>query len=258
MTSPVTLPSGNRLWAIIPAAGTGKRFSAQALKQYQMLLGQTVLQHSVAALNALPLSGYVLAISAQDNMAKTLEFSHANKAHFCIGGVERVDSVLAALTFLSQTAHADDWVMVHDAARPCVTVECLNRLLASAISHNAPAILATPVRDTLKRAARADSDNSSNSSFNTNSIAHTVCRNDLWQAQTPQIARLGQLKMAIEQALEQGLTLTDEASALEAANIEVMLVAGRGDNIKITYPEDLSLAAMILTIQRETAPHSSI
>ncbi len=222
-----------KLWAVIPAAGVGKRFSATSLKQYQKLLGQTVLAHSVAALNHLPLEGYVLAISEQDTVAKKLKLSHPDKAHFCMGGINRVDSVLNALAYLSQFAAPTDWVMVHDAARPCVSIDCLTRLYQTAITKNSAAILATPVRDTLKRGFE-------------HSIAHTVCRNDLWQAQTPQIAPLAVLKLAIEQALAQQLTITDEASALEAVDVPVLLVAGRPDNLKITYSEDLALAELIL------------
>ena len=230
--------SSHKLWAVIPAAGQGQRFSATELKQYQTILGQTVLAHSVAALNSLPLEGYVLAISENDTLAKKLKLSHPDKAHFCFGGRERVDSVLAALQYLSQFANPNDWVMVHDAARPCVSAACLKKLYDHAIQANSAAILATPVRDTLKRGFAS-------------SIAHTVSRDDLWQAQTPQMARLGQLKTAIERALQQHKKLTDEASALEAIDENVLLVTGRQDNFKITYPEDLALAELILKSRQD-------
>lgn len=233
---PLQLP--HKLWAIIPAAGSGSRFSQTELKQYQMIGQKTVLEHTVLCLNQLPLQGYVLAIGSDDDVAQSLPFTHIEKAHFCEGGAERVDSVLNALNYLSTIADADDWVFVHDAARPCVTQDCLVRLVDTAIQSNTGAILAIPVRDTLKRVASAQQD-----------IQETVDRSQLWQAQTPQIAKLGVLKKAIEHALEAQALITDEASALEFVGEKVQVVQGRSDNIKITYPDDLELARLILAAQ---------
>ena len=226
-----------KLWVILPAAGSGSRFSKTELKQYQMIQERTVLEHTVARLNQLPLAGYVLAIGEQDNVAKMLPFSSQEKAHFCLGGAERVNSVLNALTYLSQIASEDDWVLVHDAARPCVSQDCLQQLVNTAITNDQAAILAIPVIDTLKRVV---------SNFD---IEETVDRSMLWQAQTPQMAKLGVLKRAIEQALQDGATITDEASALEHIGEQVSVVQGRSDNIKITYPDDLELAKLILQAQ---------
>ncbi|MCJ8512726.1 2-C-methyl-D-erythritol 4-phosphate cytidylyltransferase [Acinetobacter lwoffii] len=225
------------LWVILPAAGSGSRFSKTELKQYQMIQERTVLEHTVARLNQLPLAGYVLAIGEQDNVAKMLPFSSQEKAHFCLGGAERVNSVLNALTYLSQIASEDEWVLVHDAARPCVGLDCLQQLVNTAITNDQAAILAIPVRDTLKRVV---------TNFD---IEETVDRSMLWQAQTPQMAKLGVLKRAIEQALQDGATITDEASALEHIGEQVSVVQGRSDNIKITYPDDLELAKLILQAQ---------
>ena len=228
----------HKIWAVIPAAGSGSRFSKTELKQYQMIQGQTVLEHTVSRLNQLPILGYVLAISEDDSVAKTLDFAQLDKAHFCVGGTERVHSVLNALTYLSQMASPDDLVFVHDAARPCVTQDCLNRLVHTAIQENCSAILAIPVRDTLKFVAQHDN------------IDTTVSREHLWQAQTPQISKLGILKYAIEKALQDGITITDEASALEHIGETVKVVQGRSDNIKITYADDLELAKLILASQK--------
>ncbi len=228
----------HKIWAVIPAAGSGSRFSKTELKQYQMIQGQTVLEHTVSRLNDLPLSGYVLAISEDDSVAKTLNLAQPDKAHFCVGGAERVHSVLNALTYLSQFASPDDLVFVHDAARPCVTQDCLNHLVNTAIQQNCSAILAIPVRDTLKLVEHK------------NNIEKTVSRDYLWQAQTPQISKLGILKHAIEKALQDGITITDEASALEYVGETVKVVQGRSDNIKITYSDDLELAKLILTVQK--------
>ncbi|WP_343596714.1 2-C-methyl-D-erythritol 4-phosphate cytidylyltransferase [Acinetobacter sp.] len=232
-----TVLTSTKLWAIIPAAGSGRRFSQTELKQYQTILNKTVLEHSVARLNQLPLQGYVLAISPDDDLAKKLALSHPERTHFCHGGVERVDSVFNALQYLLSVADEQDYVLVHDAARPCVAKESLETLVEYAVIHQTSAILATPVRDTLKKVGGQKA------------IQHTVDREGLWQAQTPQIAQIGVLKQAIEQALAARATITDEASALEFIGQSVAVVMGRSDNIKITYSEDLTLAKLILTAQ---------
>lgn len=229
--------NNHKIWAIIPAAGSGRRFSQSDLKQYQTIQHKTVIEHTVARLTELPLSGYVLAISATDTYAATLDFPQKDKLHFCPGGAERVDSVLNGLRYLQQIASPDDWVLVHDAARPCVGREQLLDLLQHAIIQDCNAILATPVRDTLKRVAQQPQ------------ITETVDRSTLWQAQTPQLSKIKLLAHAIENALQDGMTITDEASALEYAGLRVDVVAGRADNIKITYPEDLEMARMILAAQ---------
>jgi 2-C-methyl-D-erythritol 4-phosphate cytidylyltransferase len=231
----LTLP---KLWVILPAAGSGSRFSKTELKQYQMIQDKTVLEHTVARLNHLPLAGYVLAIGAQDHVAQNLALAQKDKAHFCLGGAERVDSVLNGLKYLEMIAADDDWVLVHDAARPCVHIENLQALVRDACEHQQSAILAIPVRDTLKRVIDGDV------------IQQTVDRTHLWQAQTPQIAKLGTLKSAIEKALLDGAMITDEASALEHVGEVVRVVQGRSDNIKITYPDDLQLARLILNAQQ--------
>lgn len=230
--------SATKVWAIIPAAGSGRRFSATDLKQYQIIQKHTVLEHSVNRLNELPLAGYVLALSAEDQLARTLPFKYLEKAHFCLGGAERVDSVLNALNYLIEIADPNDLVLVHDAARPCVNLTSLTALLHIARSTQQSAILAVPVRDTLKQVATTD-----------NIIEKTVSREQLWQAQTPQISRIAVLKLALERALAEGVHVTDEASALEYCSEPVHIVLGRSDNLKITYPEDLALAKLILQSQ---------
>lgn len=233
----------SKLWAVVPVAGTGSRFSHQHLKQYMQINGQTVLHHSLTALLHLPLAGYVLAKSAQDNYLTTLTLPQQHLAHVCIGGAERVDSVLSALYYLREhLANDEDWVLVHDAARPCVQAEQLLTLYQTACHTGKSAILAVPVRDTLKKATLNQQ------------IERTVSREQMWQAQTPQLAKLATLINAIETALKNGITITDEASALEHCSEPVHLVAGRADNLKITYPEDLELARLILTAQQNFNP----
>ncbi|KAF5301192.1 hypothetical protein FQR65_LT19266 [Abscondita terminalis] len=172
---------------------------------------QMILAHTIDRLNELPLAGYVLAIGEQDHYAQTLALKNKHLSHFCLGGNERVDSVLNALSYLEQFAQPDDFVFVHDAARPCVTRECLVNLLNTAINLNSNAILAIPVRDTLKRVDQQ------------HNIVKTVNRDQLWQAQTPQISTFSILKTAIETALNDGVMITDEASALEHSNHTVQV-----------------------------------
>lgn len=223
-----------KLWAVIPSAGSGKRFSSTELKQYQMIAGQTVLEHSLNALASLNIEGYVLAIAQNDSIIHQLKLP--KQTYFCQGGAERVNSVLNGLYHLKQHCQAsdDDWVLVHDAARPCVYYDDLCRLYEYCRTTQQSAILAMPVRDTLKKANHHQV------------ITNTVQREQLWQAQTPQMAKLGRLIHAIEYALNQGLIITDEASALEYIGEPVHLVQGRLDNLKITYADDLKLAELIL------------
>lgn len=235
--SDIVQPSA-KLWAVIPVAGSGSRFSSQQLKQYMLIDDKTVLEHTLTAITQLPLSAYVLAKSAHDQQLEQLNLPSAQLARYCLGGAERVHSVLNGLYYLKQSCQADDndWVMVHDAARPCIKKEQLFALYQQAVNTGKSAILAIPVRDTLKK------------SDTSQKIVQTVNREQMWQAQTPQIARLGVLIAAIEQALANDIAITDEASALEYIGEEVHLVIGRADNLKITYPEDLELARLILQV----------
>lgn len=231
-----TAQTSTKIWAVVPAAGSGTRFSKTELKQYQIIGNKTVLEHSLARLFELPLAGCVLAVNPNDSFIHTLPCIEDAKVHLCEGGKERVDSVLNGLEYLSQIASPDDYVLVHDAARPCVTVESLKALINAVEHGKISAILATPVRDTLKFA-------------NHHQIVKTVDRTALWQAQTPQIAQISVLKKAIVHAIKQGQIITDEASALEYIGESVTIVQGRSDNIKITYSDDLALAKLILVSQ---------
>jgi 2-C-methyl-D-erythritol 4-phosphate cytidylyltransferase len=221
-----------KLWAVIPAAGAGTRFSSTTLKQYQLIHHKTVLQHSVDALFQLPLAACVIALSDIDNFGKTLKFN--DSVQFCQGGLERMDSVLSALQHLQGQAQDEDYVLVHDAARPCLHHQQIQSILDFCLTKQNAAIVATPIRDTIKK--------STVEQF----VAYTVDRQQLWQAQTPQIAKYKVLKDALQHAKQHNVVLTDEASALERLNIAVQLIPGRIDNLKITYPEDLHLAELIL------------
>ncbi|MGE0859914.1 MAG: 2-C-methyl-D-erythritol 4-phosphate cytidylyltransferase [Gammaproteobacteria bacterium] len=228
----------NPVYAVVPAAGAGKRMGAAIPKQYLELAGRTVLEHTLARLAAHPrVARVVVAVSAGDEFYPALAPRLSPKVRDVVGGAERCHSVLAALDSLALVADLNDWVMVHDAARPCVRTADLDRMLAELEQHAVGGILAAPVRDTLKR---CDADGA---------IVATVDRSALWHALTPQMFRLGMLRDAISAALADGVLVTDEAMAIERAGLVPRVVAGHTDNLKITHPEDLALAAAILAAQ---------
>lgn len=225
----------SRFWVVIPAAGVGARMGADRPKQYLPLCGKTVIEHTLACFTHHPaIAGIVLALSAEDPYWPALQIDTNVPLHTATGGRERCHSVLHALHLLSQHAAADDWVLVHDAARPCLTRSDIDKLLASLCEDEVGGILAVPVRDTMKQADEAGR------------IQKTVERDQLWHALTPQMFRLGLLTKALTQSLADGFAATDEASAMEHLAYHPRLVAGRSDNIKITQAEDLALAEFFL------------
>ncbi|WP_407276620.1 2-C-methyl-D-erythritol 4-phosphate cytidylyltransferase [Halothiobacillus sp. DCM-1] len=245
-------------WLVIPAAGAGRRMGSDLPKQFLPLAGHSVLATTLSRLVGLPaLRGVVLVVSPDavphSDFAGAAEWSGLPVVaesgmpprYWVAGGAERADSVLAGLKFLRDERHADpaDWVLVHDAARPCVRPADVRSLLDAL--HSAPdgALLATPVRDTLKRAEWGDGARVS--------VTATVPREQLYHALTPQAFPLARLMAALTQALAAGVSVTDEASAIEWAGGAPQLVMGHTDNLKITRPEDLPLARMILQAQAE-------
>lgn len=230
--------SNKPVWVIIPAAGVGSRMQADRPKQYLPVAGRSVIEHTLDCFLEHPaVAGIVVAVSADDPYWAVLPHDPA-RVFTAPGGRERADSVLNALDYLAETlrAHADSWVLVHDAARPCLQADDVGRLLAvRGQAGNAGALLAVPVRDTMKR-ARHDSLR----------VSHTEERNGLWHALTPQMAKLGVLREALTYALTKGLAVTDEASALEHVGLHPLLVEGDACNIKITRPADLALAEFFM------------
>ncbi|MCP5141553.1 MAG: 2-C-methyl-D-erythritol 4-phosphate cytidylyltransferase [Chromatiales bacterium] len=224
-------------WAVIPAAGVGKRMKSATPKQYLPLAGKTVIEHSLAALCSHPaIAGAVVAVTETDPYWPELNAGCDGKPLLrAPGGAERCHSVLNALDVLAGVADEADWVLVHDAARPCLHRDDLDRLIAAAGAHPVGGILAVPVRDTMKRADQHGD------------IARTEDRVGLWHALTPQMFRLGELRTALRDALDRGALVTDDASALELAGRAPLLVEGAASNIKITRPEDLALAEFHLT-----------
>ncbi|CAK1912845.1 2-C-methyl-D-erythritol 4-phosphate cytidylyltransferase [Vibrio crassostreae] len=224
--------------AVVPAAGVGSRMQADRPKQYLKIHGTTILEHTVEKLLSHPqVSQIVVAISDDDPYYPELALNQNPQVIRVSGGSERADSVLSALDYIAEQ-QLGDWVMVHDAARPCVQLGDIDKLISGAMSHDVGAILAAPVRDTMKRGAQGQ-------------IEHTVERADLWHALTPQMFKAEPLWNALSEALQQGVSITDEASAFEWKGLSPALIVGRLDNFKITQPEDLALAEFYLSQNKE-------
>lgn len=222
-------------WVVVPAAGRGSRFGSEVPKQYLELFGRTVLHHTLDRLARHPgVSGLVVALSADDARWPGWRELRGKPVLRCEGGRERADSVLAGLRALPERVRERDWVLVHDAARPCLRQDDLSRLLDHGCAHGVGAILAAPVRDTLKRATAGGE------------IKHSEPRENLWRALTPQLFRRATLTRALESALAAGAAITDEAMAIERIGLKPLLVEGAEDNIKITTPADLPMAEFLL------------
>jgi len=235
-----TASAKTRIWSVVPAAGIGSRMGLETPKQYAKLNDKTIIEHTLSRLFKHPLiEGVVVAISQQDSWWQTLSLSFDKPLFVVEGGKERFHSVLNGLIKLEGQISPDDWVLVHDAARPCVRLSDIDNLIGQLIDHPVGGILACAVCDTMKR------------SNNNNDIIETVERTNLWHALTPQMFRLGILKSALLNVLESGESVTDEACAVEFNNLVPQLVAGCRDNIKVTHYEDLSLAEYYLKKQAE-------
>jgi len=238
-----------RYWLVMPAAGAGRRFDRQPSgvarsgtrcpKQYAALKGRTVIEWALAPFLAdRRCAGAVVALAPDDVWwPKVAERIAA--VTVAQGGAERSESVRNALAALSRRANKDDWVLVHDAARPCLSKADLDRLLERVCSHAVGGILAQPVADTLKRAQVGDG--------SVAAIETTVDRSALWRAGTPQMFRYGILCDALDRALSSGRRPTDESQALEWLGEHPLLVEGAPTNIKVTTADDLALAESLLT-----------
>lgn len=227
-----------RHWLVIPAAGSGRRIGGPVPKQYLELAGQPLLAHTLRCFVGHPaLAGIVVVLAAGDSGWEALDPALRAAVGTVPGGAERSDSVAAGLAALADRAAADDWVLVHDAARPCLRYADVDRMIEDLRGQDVGGILATPVRDTLKR---CDSGRA---------ITGTVDRSGLWHAMTPQMFRLGRLLDALRSALADGVVVTDEAQAMERSGCVPLVVPGHGDNIKITHPDDLALARLIMRAQ---------
>jgi 2-C-methyl-D-erythritol 4-phosphate cytidylyltransferase len=223
-------------WAVVPAAGTGLRMGSATPKQYLPLAGRTVLAWTLEVLLAHPrIAGVVLAVAKGDaRWSESVPAGAQARVRSVVGGVERGDSVEAGLELLARERPADEWVLVHDAARPCVHPHDLERLIAAVEGDAVGGLLAAPCTDTIKQ---ADAESR---------VGATLDRRTLWRALTPQMFRLGALRAAYAAARAADRVPTDEAAAIEATGAKPRLVAGRVDNVKVTQAEDLALAEAIL------------
>lgn len=219
------------LSAVIPAAGIGKRVGATIPKQYLSVLDKTIIEHSITPFLEHPeITRVIVSLAENDQWFTNLPIAKHPKIETVVGGAERVDSVLAALNMID----SEDYVLVHDAARPCIRRGDINKLIKAVESHQQGAILATKVRDTMKRGDLQ------------HAIISTVERDNLWHALTPQMF----INKDIIRAIKSNATpekITDEASALEMLGLPVTMVEGRSDNLKVTREEDLKLATFYLT-----------
>jgi len=222
-----------RYYAIVPAAGSGSRFGAEQPKQYLSLLGRPLIYHTLAALVACPeIERVWVVLSPDDAWWPRYDWSDlgAKLETVRCGGATRAESVTNGLQAAAMVAADDDWILVHDAARPCLSAPMLAALLDELGDDPVGGILAVPVADTLKRADAGQR------------VAATEPRDGLWQAQTPQMFRYA----CLSEALAKCSAVTDEAGAVEALGLKPRLVRGDTTNLKVTYPADLALAAMIL------------
>ena len=224
----------NEFHALVPAAGFGARMEHELPKQYLPLAGQPMIAHALNTLCASPeISTVFVVLAPEDKLFHSYDWSRFGdklQTLYC-GGEKRSDTVRNGL--IASELEPDDWVLVHDAARPCLTHGNLARLIDEVRDDPVGGILAVPVADTLKRADDHER------------IMRTEVREHLWQAQTPQMFRAGLLA----QALQQPGSFTDEASAVEALGLQPKLVTGASSNFKVTYPQDMLLAELLLTQQ---------
>ncbi|MCU7936871.1 MAG: 2-C-methyl-D-erythritol 4-phosphate cytidylyltransferase [Candidatus Thiodiazotropha sp. (ex Dulcina madagascariensis)] len=224
-----------RCWAVVPAAGVGRRMASRIPKQYLPLSGRRVIDHTLARLLGHPrISAVYVALSSEDTYWQACDHADDPRVIRVSGGEERCHSVLNALRQLALRADEQEWVLVHDAVRPCLSQADLTRLIERLDSHPVGGLLGIPVCDTLKR---VDADAG---------VEATVSRERLWRAFTPQMFRLGMLTRALEDAIREARWVTDDAGAMELAGYRPVLVEGEAGNIKITRPEDLQLAAFYL------------
>jgi len=238
--------TNHKIWAIVPAAGIGKRMHSDIPKQYLLLNARPVIEHTInALLQNNNIAGVVIALQSDDDYWSEIKITSTKPVLQAAGGKERSDSVLNAINELFQFDRFNkdmDWVMVHDAVRPCLRQQDIDKLVVEVDDDNG-GLLALPVRDTMKR------QNAGN--HLSARVKETVDRENLWHALTPQYFPALSLKNALEAAQRNNLVITDESSAMELAGFSPRLVAGHEDNIKVTRPDDLRLAGLYLQSQNE-------
>jgi 2-C-methyl-D-erythritol 4-phosphate cytidylyltransferase len=227
-------------WVIIPAAGVGSRMQADRPKQYLQLSEKTVIEHTLEKLlKYTAFKALYVGLSVTDPYWETLPLNQNRNIHTYEGGSERAYTVLNGLLALAHKAQPNDWVLVHDVARPCISLHDIHTLVTQLQGHPVGGILGVPVTDTVKRVECGQ-------------IVDTIDRSTLWRAYTPQMFRYQTLLNALEKGLKEGLAITDEASAIEADGLIPEMVKGSVENIKITQPGDIELAEFYLSKQENT------
>lgn len=231
-----------KIWAVVPAGGVGARMNSEKPKQYLSLAEQPIIVHTLNRLCQVPIVDYlIVGVAKLDSNWHALDYQSSKLKGIVDAGEERVDTVENCLKYVAAHGGQDDWALVHDAARPCVRVAEIELLITTVLHLEQGGILAVPLSDTIKRGVPDSRDAR---------ILETVPRENLWRAMTPQLFRVGELLSAIEFARARHRSLTDEASAIEAAGGQPLLVACSPDNIKITLPRDIALAQRILEAQQ--------
>jgi len=230
--------NGEKLWAVVPAAGQGRRVGGAVPKQYLEIAGMPVLAHSLNRLATVQqIDAIFVGISGTDRRWQELSLPHDKHVACYTGGQSRAETVWLGLQALQECASADDWVLVHDAARPCVQVEDIDALISAVVPSLEGGLLAVPITDTIK-VANQDS-----------SVKQTMDRRMLWRAQTPQLFQFSVLFTALQAVAHDLESILDESAAVEKLGLNPLIVQSAERNIKITNSEDLQLAEIFLSKQ---------
>ena len=232
------MPKRNKYWVVIPAAGIGRRMGGDIPKQYVSVNGKTIVEHTIDNfIGRKEIENICIAISESDKFWSALPISKNKKMITTMGGSERYESVYNGLCALKDKANDDDWVLVHDAVRPCLKKSIIDRLITDVSSNDVGGILALPCFETMKKVN------------NNRHIEETINREIIWRAQTPQVFKYKKLLLAIENAINENIHITDEAMAMELLNYKPIVIMGDEKNIKITHQTDLKHLELFL---RET------
>lgn len=227
-------------WVVVPAAGIGARMEARQPKQYLTIADEPMIVHTLKRLASChKVSAIVVVIAQEDHWWPSIALSLRCPLYTVVGGETRTDSVMNGLAYIQQKVSDDPWVLVHDAARPCIRISDIESLFQRCYDSDVGGILGSPVVDTIKQVTTQ------------HTIAKTVDRAAVWRALTPQMFRLKVLIAALLQAQQSNYGITDEASAIEAMGYQPLMIEGHADNIKVTVPDDLLIAEAILQQQRQ-------
>lgn len=226
------------IWAIVPSAGSGQRMQQSIPKQYLELHGRAVIEHTLSTLlSEARINSVIVCIAENDPYWPKLDCAHESNVFYTRGGATRSRSVFNGIKALAEQANKQDWVLVHDAARPCLSQAMLSAFIDQLIDDEVGGILALPSNDTVKQATSSEAESK---------IECTLDRSRIWYAQTPQMFRYGLLKKALKRAIKKDADITDEASAMERAGYRPRLIPGERRNLKITQPDDLELANLLI------------